>query len=81
LIDVLVFGRVSFLGTPELTKALLRDHPHLLERLDQDGWMAIVRSALEGNKCFARIQRKGFDADGKKLEDTWYYETAQGASY
>ena len=81
LVDALVFGRLSFLSAPDLARNLLRGHPYLLERLDdQAAWIAIVRSVLETQPFFSRIPRHGLDPDGKKLEDTWYYEAAQGKS-
>jgi hypothetical protein len=81
LVDALVFGRLSFLSAPDLAKNLLRDHPYLLERLDDvAAWVAIVRSVLETQSFFGRIPRRGLDPDGKKLEDTWYYEAAKGKS-
>lgn len=79
LIDALVFGRLTFLSAPDLAKNLMRDHPHLLERLDTvAAWTAVIRSVLEAHPVFTRIPRHGLDPDGKKLEDTWYYEPSQG---
>jgi len=78
LVDALVFGRLSFLSAPDLAKNLLRDHPYLLDRLDdQASWVAIVRSVLETHSFFGRIPRHGLDPDGQKLEDSWYYEPTQ----
>lgn len=79
IVDALVFGRLSFLSAPDLAKNILRDHPYLLERSgDQAAWVAIVRSVLETHSFFGRIPRCGLGPDGKKLEDTWYYEAARG---
>ncbi|KAF8331104.1 uncharacterized protein EI90DRAFT_3016543 [Cantharellus anzutake] len=74
LIDALVFGRVAFQSASELVRCVLRDQPHLLERQDGLKWLEMARKVLVENACFGRIARRGKDADGNKLEDTWYYE-------
>ncbi|KAF8322190.1 hypothetical protein DL93DRAFT_2093450 [Clavulina sp. PMI_390] len=78
LIDALVFGRLTFLSAPDLAKNLMRDHPHLLQRLDSLAkWTIVIRRVLEQYAFFVRISRHGLDPDGNKLEDTWYYEPSQ----
>ena len=74
LIDALVFGRVAFQSASGLVTCILKDQPHLLERQDGWKWLELARKVLTETACFGRIARKGKDADGNKLEDTWYYE-------
>ncbi len=74
LIDALVFGRVAFQSAPGLMMCVLKDQPHLLQRQGGWKWLELARKTLTENACFARIRRSGKDADGNKLEDTWYYE-------
>jgi len=74
LIDALVFGRVAFQSASGLVACVLKDQPHLVHRQDGWKWLELTRKVLTENPCFGRIKRNGKDADGNKLEDTWYYE-------
>ncbi|KZV93443.1 hypothetical protein EXIGLDRAFT_835739 [Exidia glandulosa HHB12029] len=74
LVETLALAKSTSISTTQLVAAVLAEQSHLRPQRSEQEWADVFAQVLDACAVFGRIRRTVKDANGKPIEDQWYYQ-------